>query len=187
MDPLQVPVRPHVLLYLEFHLGKGYVLSENDHFGLYLYSQLRRPVTDARRDHVLEEYAGRFEVHYGSFDPLKHGLRLTGFGTYKFNKFVHELIMAELHAWVDMGVGHGNKIKHCIQTFQAKYGLREEDQAYETLYKSYQRFDDCRPAKPSRVALQPPRAALNRLEKDLKKIGLAGVVAGARQLAQPAG
>lgn len=166
-----------MLKYLDYHLGKGYILSENDHFGIYLYSQLRRPVQDARRDHVLEEYPGRFGLHYGSFDPLKHGLRLTGYGAYKFNKFVHELLMAELHAWVDMGVDHGNKINYCIQAFQRKYDLREEDQAYETLYKSYQRFDDCRRVSRPRVAPQPAKAALNRLEKDLKKIGLAGVIA----------
>lgn len=53
---LPVPVRPYVLKFLNYHLGKCYFLSESDPFGLLLFHLLRRPAKDARRDHVLRNY-----------------------------------------------------------------------------------------------------------------------------------
>jgi hypothetical protein len=50
VDSIEIPVEPHVLKFLQYYLGDHYFFSESDQFGAYLYSQLRRPMEDARRD-----------------------------------------------------------------------------------------------------------------------------------------
>lgn len=190
MDSILVPVRPHVLKYLRFHLGERYFLSVSDHFGLLLFQLLRRPMTDARRDDVLEKYKGKFEVHFGSYDPDKYGLHaLTGNTVYQFNTFAHELIRSELHAWVDMATDHGNSVKYSIETFMLKYDFREEDIAFDTLLKSWQRFFEDRKKKKKRAPGLTPRRQLKQLMKDLKAVPLGvlpGVGPGPASAAAPA-
>lgn len=166
-----MPVRPHVLKYLQAHLGTAYFLSESDHFGLLLFQLLRRPITDARRDEVLVKYQSRFAVNLGAYGSGKFGLKpLTGKTVYQFNNFVHELIRGELHSWVDMASDHGNAINYAIEGFMQKYDFREEDISYDTLLKSWQRFADGRKAKKKRAPHLTPRMALKQLTKDLKAV-----------------
>ena len=180
VDSLLIPVRPHVLKYLHTHLGPGYCLSESDHFGLLLFQLLRRPLTDARRDEVLTKYQGRFTVHLGAYGSGKFGLReLTGKTVYQFNNFVHELVRAELHAWVDMATDHGNAVTYAIEGFMQKYDFGEEDIAFDTLLKSWQRFAEGRRAKKKRAPHLTPRRALKQLEKDLRSLPLPGQPAAA--------
>ena len=165
MDSLTVPVQLHVLKFLQFYLGTHYVLSENDQFGAYLYSQLRRPMQDARRDHVLETYVGRWEVHYGALSPKKHGLRLTGKGAQKFNDWVNGLMEVEMIGFVNYAARYGNKIKYAIEEYMAERGISEEDIKYETLYKRYQRdIHERKATKKSRAII-----VAGRSDKDVRK------------------
>lgn len=145
MDSIEIPVEPHVLKFLQFYLGAHYLFSESDQFGAYLYSQMRRPMEDARRDHVLQTYTGRWQVYYGSLSPKKHGLRLTGKGAQMFNDWVNGIMEVEMIGFVNYARRYGNKIKYAIEEYMAERGITEDDIKYETLYKRYQR--DCEEQK----------------------------------------
>jgi hypothetical protein len=181
VDSFEVPVRPHVHKYLLEHLGTGYSLSTSDHFGIFLFHLLRRPTTDARKNEVVAEYAGRFVVHYGAYKPEQYGLRqLTGKTIYEFNNFVHALLIAEMHAYVDMATDHGNAVKYSILAFMTKYALKEEDLGYDALLKSYQRFNQGRKTAKKKVTQLTPRKMVKQLKKDLQ-----AAVAGGRPAMLP--
>jgi hypothetical protein len=170
-QPLSVPVQPHVLKYLQKHLGRAYFLSESDHFGLLLFQLLRRPVRDARRDEILTKYQGRFEVHYGLYDPIKYGLKdLTGKTCYQFNKFGKELLFAELHAHVELLTDMGTAATYAIETFMLKYDLREEDVQFDTLHRSWKRYAEEAKKARKRARHLSGRAQLQQLTKDLTKL-----------------
>ena len=78
-----------MLKYLQFHLGECYFLSESDHIGLFLFHLLRRPLTDARRDHVLEDYESTWHVGLGSYGERWGLQEPTGKSVYQLNSFVH--------------------------------------------------------------------------------------------------
>jgi hypothetical protein len=172
LDHLDIPVRPHVLKFLTFYLGAHYVLSENDQFGAYLYSQLRRPLQDARRDHVLESYAGKWRVDLGALDAKKHGLRLTGKGAQKFNDWVDSVLDTEMMGFVALHVRFGNKIKYAIEEYMRERDIREEDISYETLYKRYQRDAGTRSATRKLQAITRPGRADQAVRRDLGRLPL---------------
>lgn len=175
MKGIQVPVKPHVLKYLHVHLGSTYQLSESDHFGLFLFQLLRRPLTDSRKDELVAKYTARFAVAWGAYSPHQYGLKnLTGKTVYLFNHFVHELIIAELHAYVEMGTDHGNQTKYCIQCFMLKYGFTDEDIAYDTLNKSWQRFSQEQRQQKKPVVKLSPRKLVRDLQKSLTKAATNG-------------
>ncbi|HEX8659652.1 MAG TPA: hypothetical protein VF690_19070 [Hymenobacter sp.] len=146
-----MPVRAHVLKFLTYYLGPNYFLSEADQFGAYLYSQMRRPREDARRDHVLESYESKWRVHFGCLSPKKHGLRLSGKTVQQFDHFINCILEAELIGYVALNVRFGNKIKYAIEEYMAERNISEEDIAFETLYKRYQR--DCSEKKAKKKPL----------------------------------
>ena len=172
MDHIEVPVRPHVLKFLQFYLGEKYYLSENDQFGTYLFSQLRRPMRDARRNHVLEGYKGKWKVHFGAISPKKLGLRLTGKGAQMFDKWVDSVMKTEMVGYVDLAQRYGDKIKYAIESYMGERGLREEDIQYETLYKHYQRNSQLRKATKKRVATLRPGRTDEQVQRELRRVPL---------------
>ncbi|WP_201980386.1 hypothetical protein [Hymenobacter rubidus] len=169
MNYIDIPVRPHVLKFLHFYLGEQYVLSENDQFGAYLYSQLRRPLQDARRDHVLETYGAKWRVQLGALDAKKHGLRLTGKGAQKFNDWVDAVLDTEMMGFVSLHVQFGNKIKYAIEQYMHERLIGEEDIQYETLYKRYQRDAGVRQATKKLKRITRPGRADQNVRRDLAR------------------
>jgi hypothetical protein len=167
-----------VLKFLQFYLGTHYTLSENDQFGAYLYSQMRRPMQDARRDHVLESYQGKWQVHFGSLSPKKHGLRLTGKGVQRFDDFVNRILEVEMIGYVSLAVRFGNKIKYAILEYMAERSILEEDIPYETLYKRYQRDSQERQVAKKLAALRGPVRSDKEVRKQLLRVPLPAPVAG---------
>lgn len=160
-----------MLKYLQFHLGESYFLSESDHIGLFLFHLLRRPMTDARRDHVLQEYESRWHVALGSYGDGKRGFKdPTGKSVYQLNTFVHALVLGELHAFVELAVDHGQQAKFAIEGFMGKYGFKEEDVQFDALKKSWQRYVGHRQAKKKKVVSLTGRHHLKQLEKDLRSL-----------------
>jgi hypothetical protein len=47
LDHIDIPVRPHLVKFLHYHLGEQYFLSVSDPYGILLFQLLRRPVYDA--------------------------------------------------------------------------------------------------------------------------------------------
>jgi hypothetical protein len=172
LDYIDVPVEPHVLKFLHYYLGEHYTLSESDPFGAYLYSQLRRPLQDARRDHVLETYTGRWRVHFGGLSAQKHGLRLTGKGANKFNDWVNAVLDTEMIGFVNYGLRYHNKIKYSIQEYMAERNILEEDIPYETLYKRYQRDKQQKGATKKKTSLLRPGRSDKEVRADLLRVPL---------------
>ena len=172
MNYLDVPVQPHVLKFLHFYLGEHYVLTENDQFGAYLYSQLRRPMQDARRDHVLESYSAKWRVSLDALNAQKHGLRLTGKAAQMFNDWVDSVLGTEMMGFVNLHVKFGNKIKHAIEEYVNERGIREEDIPYETLYKRYQRAAGERKAALKLKAITRPGRSDKEVRRDLSRLPL---------------
>jgi hypothetical protein len=172
LDHLDIPVQPHVLKFLHFYLGEHYVLSENDQFGAYLYSQLRRPRQDARRDHVLESYGAKWRVGLDAQDAKKNGLRLTGKAAQMFNDWVDSVLDTEMMGFVSLHVRFGNKIKYAIEEYVNERGIREEDISYETLYMRYQRASGERKATQKLKAITRPGRADKDVRRDLGRLPL---------------
>lgn len=177
MDFIDVPVRPHVLKFLQHYLGEHYFLSDDDQFGMYLFALMRRPRRDARRDHVLEAYQGKWRVHYGSVPAKKLGLHLTGKVVQKFDKFVDDILKHELVGHVNCEVKYGNKIKYAIEEFLSERGMSEDDVQVETLYKHYQRKSNERKAKKKQGVVRPGRPEAE-VRKDLRRLPLPVPAAG---------
>jgi len=176
---IPVPVRPYVLKFLQFHLGKCYFLSESDPFGLLLYHLLRRPVQDARRDHVLKKYKSVWEVDLHSYAGKKGIGDLTGKSVYDLNKVAHRMLLAELHQYVEQAVDHGQQAKFAIEGFILKLDLREEDIKFDTLQKSWTRYSKERKASKKRTHSLTGRTVLKDLKKAVLQVPLpAGVLAG---------
>jgi hypothetical protein len=173
VNSLLIPLRPHLFKYLTVHLGECYFLSESDHFGIYLFNLLRRPLTDARQDHVLEdeEYEQKWELQLGSYGSGRWGFKpLTGKSVHQFNTFVHSLVIAELHGYVESAVDHGQQAKFAIEGFMGKYGFEETDIQFATLQKSWTRYWSGRKASKKKVHSLTGRLHLKQLEKRLKKL-----------------
>lgn len=165
-------MRPHVLKYLHFHLGECYFLSESDPYGLFLFHLLRRPLTDARRDHVLEEYEATWHVGLGSYGG--RGLKeATGKSVYQLNAFVHAIILNEMHGWVELAVDHGQQAKFAIEGFMGKYGFDEQDIQFDALKKSWQRYLSHRKASKRKTVSLTGRMHLRELEKSLRNVPMA--------------
>jgi len=184
LDFIDVPVRPHVLKFLQFYLGEHYFLSEDDQFGSYLFAQMRRPRRDARRDHVLESYPAKWRVYYGSVNAKKQGLRLTGKVVQKFDKWVDDVMKTEMVGYVNCEVKYGNKIKYAIEEYLTEHGMSEDDVQVETLYKHYQRKSNERKKKKKEGVVRPGRPEAE-LRKDLSRLPLP-VPAAAGVVARPA-
>ena len=171
VNSLLLPVRPHVLKYLQFHLGERYFLSEADHIGLFLFQLLRRPLTNARYNHVLTAYKGLWHVGLGSYEGRGLG-EPTSKSIFLMDKFVHELLLAEMHAFVELAVDHGQQAKFAIEGFMLKYGLREEEVQFDTLKKSWQRYLRARRDKRRVPVSLAGRLPLKDLASGLKKVHL---------------
>lgn len=174
---LPVPVRPYVLKFLNYHLGKCYFLSESDPFGLLLYHLLRRPVRDARRDHVLRNYKSSWSVDLGSYAGKKGLGDLTGKSVYDFNKVAHRMLFSELHQFVEQALDHGQQAKFAIEGFMLKLDLREEDIQFATLQKSWTRYVKEKKATKKKTASLTGRTALRELKKSVQKVVLPAVMA----------
>lgn len=176
---LPVPVRPYVLKFLNYHLGKCYFLSESDPFGLLLYHLLRRPVKDARRDHVLRNYKSSWSVDLGSYAGKKGIGDLTGKSVYDFNKVAHRMLFSEMHQFVEQAVDHGQQAKYAIEGFMLKFDLREEDIQFATLQKSWTRYVREKKASKKKTPSLTGRTALRELKKGVQQVILpAGMLAG---------
>jgi hypothetical protein len=174
---LPVPVRPYVLKFLNFHLGKCYFLSESDPFGLLLYHLLRRPVKDARRDHVLRNYKASWGVDLGSYAGKKGIGDLTGKSVYDFNKVAHRMLFSEMHQFVEQALDHGQQAKFAIEGFMLKFDLREEDIQFATLQKSWTRYSKEKKATKKKTASLTGRTALKELKKGVQQVILPAIAA----------
>jgi hypothetical protein len=171
-DIIQIPVRRHLVKFLHYHLGEKYFLSVSDVYGILLFQLLRRPVHDARKDNVLAEYSGLFEVNLGAYAG-KHGLQgLTGKTVYEFNNFAHEMMRADLHSFVDLATDHGQSEKYALEQFMHKYDFEEADIKYETLLKSWRRFDGLRKTKKKRAPHLTATRQLKELKKELRPLAV---------------
>ena len=176
---LPVPVRPYVLKFLHYHLGKCYLLSESDPFGLLLYHLLRRPVQDARRDHVLKQYKATWDVDLHSYAGKKGIGELTGKSVLDINKVAHRMLLAELHQFVEQAVDHGQQAKYAIEGFMLKLDLREEDIKFDTLQKSWTRYVKEKRGSRKKTHSLTGRTALKELKKAVQQAPLpAGMLAG---------
>jgi hypothetical protein len=174
---LPVPVRPYVLKFLNFHLGKCYFLSESDPFGLLLYHLLRRPVKDARRDHVLRNYKASWGVDLGSYAGKKGIGDLTGKSVYDFNKVAHRMLFSEMHQFVEQALDHGQQAKFAIEGFMLKFDLREEDIQFATLQKSWTRYSKEKKATKKKTVSLTGRTALKELKKGVQQVILPAIAA----------
>jgi hypothetical protein len=168
VENITLPVEPHILRFLLANQEEEhYFLSESDVFGMYLLRLLIENPVERRRDVVVAEYKGQWQVHLGSYAAW--GLaEPSSKVAYLFNSFVHKFLLSLLHASVQQAVEDGTQqAKHAIQGFMVKYGLREEEIQFETLQKSWQRYWSHRKtSKKKRVSLTG-QLPLKELEKRL--------------------
>ena len=159
VDSIDVPVLPHVLKYLHQHLGVHYFLSEGDAYGLLLFHSLRRPLHDARRDHVLENYPARWHVHLGAYGRGRGFHPLTGKAVYQLNKIVNDHIHEKMQEYVLLAVDHGQQAKFAIEGFMLRWGFTDDDIQFDTLQKSWTRFWN-----EEKKRKRPARSLTGRLE-----------------------
>lgn len=136
---LTIPVKPYTLKYLACTLGKGYKLSKLDAFGLHLLNIMRRPLDEIQYTHFLSRYKASFTVQVNLQELNCLGGKLTAQGIVDFNNFVELIIKTEMCGFLDYCQLFEIRQSKGIQMFKDKYGMSEEDVAFDTLKKSYNR------------------------------------------------
>lgn len=151
-----VSVKPHVRKYLLHHLGEGYKLSQLDAFGRYLKLLLQQPRTNSFLDGFTGKYTANFGVSVEGNVILQKRLReLSSKSIIDFNNFVEGIIKVEFHAFVDNRRAYGLSQYAAIHAFREKYNFQDEDISFDTLKKSWQRFDAGRVSLEKAVSVCP--------------------------------
>lgn len=137
-----VPVKPHVAKFLLHHLGAGYRLSQLDPFGRELKNLLQLNRKKTYWDGHTGRYTASFCVAVEGNMILQKRLRaLTSKSIIDFNNFVEGIIKAEFFGFVDNHRAFKLSKHGAIQSFRAKYDFQDDDISFDTLKKSWQRFE----------------------------------------------
>ncbi|MGI4865428.1 MAG: hypothetical protein ACRYFZ_16010 [Janthinobacterium lividum] len=139
---LTLPVKPYTLKFLTRHLGAGYKLGNSDIFGRFLYGLLRSPRTDRQYEDYLDRYTAEFPVRIVPYLVADRACKnCSPLTIVHFNGFVEEIFYKEFHDFVLFRVEEDHmEAKVAIEKFCKRFALTEDDVAYETLKKNWQRF-----------------------------------------------
>jgi len=131
-----------MLKFLTRHLGEGYKLGNNDIFGRYLFNLLRSPREDRQYDDYLARYTASFPVRIVPYLVADRACKnCSPLTIVHFNNFAEEIFFKEFHDFVQFRVEENLvEAKVAIERFCERNGFTEDDIAYETLKKNWQRY-----------------------------------------------
>ncbi len=131
-----------MLKFLTRHLGAGYKLGNNDIYGRYLYNLLRTPRDERQYEDFLGRYTAKFPVKIVPYLVADRMCKnCTPYTTVNFNSFAEGIFFKEFHDFVQFRVEENEmQAKVAIERFCKRFGLTEEDIAYETLKKNWHRY-----------------------------------------------
>jgi hypothetical protein len=139
---LSLPVKPYTLKFLTRHLGAAYKLSNNDSYGLYLFSLLRQPRTDRQYEDYLGRYTAQFPVSIVPYLVADRACKnCSPLTVVRFNNFVEGIFFTEFHSFVQFRVEETDmQAKQAIERFCKRFELTEDDISFETLKKNWNRY-----------------------------------------------
>jgi hypothetical protein len=139
---LSLPVKPYILKFLTRHLGRDYQLSNCDLYGIHLFNLLRQERDHRQYDNFLARYTAQFPVNIVPYMITDRGCKnFTALTIVKFNVFAEEIFYKEFHDFVQFRVEEtGMPAKAAIERFSIKFGLVEDDVAFETLKRNWNRY-----------------------------------------------
>lgn len=139
---LSIPVKPFALKFLTRHLGPGYKLGCGDLYGSYLFSLLRQPRDHRQYEKFLARYTAVFPVKIVPYLVADRACKnCSPLTIVKFNTLVEEIFFKEFHDFVQFRTEETQvQAKVAIERFCTKFELTEDDIAYETLKKNWQRY-----------------------------------------------
>jgi hypothetical protein len=131
-----------MLKFLTRHLGAGYQLSNNDIYGRYLYNLLRTPREERQYEDFLDRYTEKFPVKIVPYMVADRMCKnCTPYTIVNFNSFSEGIFFKEFHDFVQFRVEENEvQAKVAIERFCQRFGLTEDDIAYETLKKNWSRY-----------------------------------------------
>ena len=143
MITLSIRVKPWVRKYLVHLYGEDLKVNKGDHVGMLLYYILQKNYVDKNYDYFMKSYSSSFNVEISDFNAFKKGVRhLSSYSTVHFNTFIESIIKDKFHSYVSDAISMGTRQKDAINDFMKKYSFNNEDIPYDTLLKSYQRYQE---------------------------------------------
>lgn len=140
---LKMPVRPHVLKYLQLHYPIPFAVNDKDRVGNYLYLLMRRPLNHNMHYMHLGRYSEVLHIEVTHYQALDRGAtNLTPSTVVNFNEFVDDLVKEELKIYLNFIEEFGTGTwKQGIYDFMDKYGFQEgTDATYDNFKKFYYRY-----------------------------------------------
>ncbi len=131
-----------MLKFLTRHLGQNYQLGNNDIFGRYLFNLLRSPREKREYEDYLDRYTAKFPVRIVPYLVADRACKnCSPLTIVHFNNFAEEIFFKEFHDFVQFRVEENQvAAKAAIERFCQRNGFTEDDIAFETLKKNWQRY-----------------------------------------------
>ncbi len=140
--PFHIPVKPHVLKYLEATVGNPYKMNENDFVGIYLLSAMKRQRNEKQDGDNLQLYNERFTLNVSRHYVYNWNVQsVTSSTILTFNHYIDAIFRHNFICWMDVITQDTKSIdmKQAVETFKNKYLISEQDMSWDALYKFYYR------------------------------------------------
>jgi hypothetical protein len=144
MINIEIPVKPYIQKYLRFVYGSEMILSrQKDLVNRMIYYLLRdNQQNDKQYSSFTANYSASYSIRIPDHLLFKRSVRhLTPYCTIELNDTVDELIKKEFYEFMYSQISAGIMRRDAILLFRAKYDFSEEDLAFDTLKKSFYRYE----------------------------------------------
>lgn len=140
---IKIPVKRHVLKYIEARYRVPYTIDGQDFLGMTLINFLRRPIVSNHRMDAVLNYDNQLTVilrrkdvtHYGMLHALDPNS--VSVFNHKFDKIIDELFIAVVNSRVDLG----QRYKQAIMYFLDNYPYFDHSSdSFHMLQKRYYRY-----------------------------------------------
>ena len=139
---LKIPVKPHIKHYLTYQFGDPYKVDQNDGLGVRLFTFLRKPLKDNRKEEHLSRYTEEFTIVLSKKNVFQYGCsEIDPNSIVLFNSEIddqiNDLYLAIMDARTDMGDNYADAIRY----FMSRYNYFDMNELnFEMLKKRYYRY-----------------------------------------------
>jgi hypothetical protein len=142
MIEIAIPVKPYVMKYLIHKYSSDTItFKRNDHIHSTFLSLLQRPSKEYAHKKYKKVEGPNVKFVISMSLKRNVGCVLPEENIRHFNFFIDYLIKHEFFDFVDSKIEEGVRTKNAIDAFMDKYDLGEDDIKFETLKKSYYRYE----------------------------------------------
>jgi hypothetical protein len=140
---IRLPVKIHVLRYLEHHFPYPYILSESDAIGPFLSAVFRRPQHSTEKWRSVEKLQHHWEISIP--EHLIYDKGVSNFGSKNimtFNTYIDTVMKEKLFERVQLlSIKFDMEKKQTILDFMMQYNVTESELSFDAWKKAVQRIE----------------------------------------------